>query len=119
MTELMIVAAICAAFLFGGVALMIPWETALPVGVALMATGSVVGIPTGFVYHVILYRALRAHGELERRWIWSPMDFHHRVPREALRPALPWFYVGGASCGLIFLGCGVIGLAMLAEIVRT
>jgi ABC-type proline/glycine betaine transport system permease subunit len=64
MRELGIVAAISALMcLFSGV-WFTPWETLYYNGIWATVAGFVVGVPTGFVYHVRLYQVLHPRGAL-------------------------------------------------------
>jgi len=51
-----------------------PVMTMLAVGALLL--GLVVGVPTGFWYHVILYRIVSAKIAVPRKWWLSPSDLH-------------------------------------------
>jgi hypothetical protein len=98
-------------------AVFVPWSTLLPFGFAGIALGLLLGVPTGFVYHVKLRAALLAQGDLPRRWWVRPFELHERLAEPELRRMRPWFMLGGAGFLLCVLGIagatlGVIALAL-------
>jgi len=64
MRELGIVAAITALMCLLSGVWFTPWETLYYYGIWVTVAGFIVGVPTGFVYHVRLYRTLNPRGEL-------------------------------------------------------
>lgn len=89
--------------LFGAVAL-IPWESLFRVGLVLALIGFAMGVPTGFIYHVLLFRALNPRAALPRGWIWSPFKLHDRLERKERFPVLLFCYVGAVGFFAIVLG---------------
>ncbi len=82
--------------------------TALGLGTLLV--GLAIGLPTGFWYHVILYRFVSAKGPIPRAWWLSPSSLHgHLTPAERRRIA-PWYRIGGVGFVLAVAG----GLAAMA-----
>lgn len=80
----------------------------LAVGALLL--GLVVGVPTGFWYHVVLYRIVSAKIAMPRRWWLSPSDLHvHLTDAEQRRTRL-WYRLGGVGFVLSVVG----GLAAIA-----
>ena len=72
--------------------------------------GLVVGVPTGFWYHVLLYRIVSARIAVPRRWWLSPSALHvHLTDAEQRRIWLP-YRLGGI--GFVFSVVG--GLAAIA-----
>ncbi len=90
-----------------------PWEYVFGGGWALVAIGMALGVPTGFWYHVALYRRLRPHGPLPSGWWWHPTQLHGRLS-EAERPGvLVWFLLGGigfliAIGGVLLVAVGLV-----------
>jgi hypothetical protein len=99
---------------FGWVVVLFGWEAIAIGGVACAAFGLLVGVPSGFYYHVRLYRALAGRGVLPARWWWSPVRYHRHLRDEERRGVLAWFYLGGAGFLLILLGfvLGFLGLLL-------
>ncbi len=91
-----------------------PWILA-QLAVATVALGVVFGLPAGFVYHVQLRRALRAHlGAAPRYWWWNPTPHHRALPSDMKREFLPAFAAGAAGFLLVVLG----GIAFVVCLVR-
>src|SRR5262245_22717498 len=88
----------------GWAAVLLPWTVIAISGAACAAVGFALGVPTGFYYHVLLYRFLQPRGVLPRGWYWHPMRYHdHLLAHE--RPSVNrWMYTGGAGFVLIVLG---------------
>ncbi|HEX9742098.1 MAG TPA: hypothetical protein VGA17_04845 [Nitrospiraceae bacterium] len=80
------------------------------IGLATLALGLLVGIPTGFWYHVLLYRVLSLRMALPRKWWWAPVDLHPHLTVQELARLKPWFTVGGIGFILSMVG----GLAAMA-----
>ncbi len=112
MRELGIVAAISALMcLLSGVWLS-AWETLYYDGIWLVAAGLLLGVPTGFLYHVRLYQVLHPRGELPPRWYWRPLRFNSCLRPEERASVMAWCYVGGFGflvicVGLLMMGAGV------------
>ncbi|MEL6195602.1 MAG: hypothetical protein AAFZ38_04595 [Myxococcota bacterium] len=75
--------------------------------------GMLVGTPSGVVYHIALYRALKAHRIHAPDWWWNPTRHHRSFPhRLSLGVRIP-FYAGAFGAGLSFLGCAGLLLALM------
>lgn len=118
MVELVVAGGLLVLLLGGAAATLLPYEMLLDAGIWLSGAGLLLGVPTGFVYHVLLYRALAPRGQLPRGWIWRPLDQHDKLTRGERRRVLPWAYVGGAGFGVIMLGFLAIALSVAAVMVR-
>ncbi len=80
------------------------------IGVLLL--GLVVGVPTGFWYHVVLYRIVSSKLPVPRRWWVSPSALHvHLTDAEERRIRL-WYRLGGIGFMLSMVG----GLAAIAAL---
>lgn len=118
MIELAVAALVAASLLAIGAALLLPWQTLFTVGAVLIVVGFVVGVPTGVIYHVQLYRVLAPRGVLSDRWIWKPIDNHVHLRASDRRRVLPWCYVGAGGFVLIALGMVSIVCGMGVTMVR-
>jgi hypothetical protein len=105
------VATLCAA---SWVAIHVPPDALLYAGGVITGIGLVVGVPTGFWYHVALYRVLRPRGPLPERWWLHPVPLHVHLEQTDRRSVLPWFVVAGLGFFEVVIGCVVVvlGLAM-------
>lgn len=80
----------------------------LAVGALLL--GLVVGVPTGFLYHVVLYRIVSAKIAVPRRWWLSPSALHVHLTGAEQRRIWLWYRLGGIGFVLSVVG----GLAAIA-----
>ncbi|MBI5411376.1 MAG: hypothetical protein HZA21_05230 [Nitrospirae bacterium] len=79
-------------------------------GLWTLAVGLIAGLPTGFWYHVLLYRLLARKTTVPAGWWWSPVDFHQQLAREEVALIKPWFLLGGVGFILSLAG----GMAAMA-----
>lgn len=85
------------------------------IALGLLALGLVVGVPTGFWYHVLLYRMVSAKMRLPRRWWVSPSDLHVHLSDAEQRRFAVWYRLGGIGFVLSMVG----GLAAIACMLMT
>jgi hypothetical protein len=89
-----------------------PWDTLYRGGIWVTAAGFLIGVPTGFIYHVRLYQVLSPRGELPKGWFWRPLRYNACLRREERNSVMSWCYVGGFGfavicVGLLMMGAGV------------
>lgn len=101
------VAAVGLAVLLATV-LTAPVMIMLTLGALLL--GLVVGVPTGFWYHVLLYRIVSARIAVPRRWWLSPSALHVHLTDAEQRRIRLWYRLGGIGFVLSVVG----GLAAIA-----
>ncbi len=106
--EILIVLGVMAAL---AAVVWVPWALLIQSGVALVAIGLCIGVPTGLAYHVKLRSCLLESAALPARWWLEPVRLHQRLDAEALRRVLPWFYAGGLGFLITALG---LALALLS-----
>ena len=80
----------------------------LAIGALLL--GLVVGVPTGFWYHVLLYRFVSARIAVPRRWWLAPAALHVHLSDAERRRIWLWYRLGGIGFVLSVVG----GLAAIA-----
>jgi hypothetical protein len=85
-----------------------PVMIVLALGALLL--GLVVGVPTGFWYHVLLYRIVSARIAVPRRWWLSPSALHVHLTGAEQRRIWLWYRLGGIGFVLSVVG----GLAAIA-----
>jgi hypothetical protein len=79
----------------------------------MIGIGFAFGTPTGFAYHVALYRALKPRNALPRLW-WLRPNRHHDALKPAERPrVLFWFTLGAIGYLVIVVGCVLLAGAAL------
>jgi hypothetical protein len=96
---------------------LVPPDTLLYAGGVIASVGLAAGVPTGFWYHVSLYRALRARGPLPARWWLHPVPLHSRLREDERSGVLRWFVLGGIGFGVVVIGCGTVVLGLLVAFV--
>jgi hypothetical protein len=80
--------------------------------IAVLLLGLVVGVPTGFWYHVVLYRIVATKVPVPRRWWLSPSALHVYLTDAEERRIRPWYRLGGIGFMLSMVG----GLAAIAAL---
>jgi hypothetical protein len=82
------------------------------IGFSILLLGLAVGVPTGFWYHVILYRFVSTRTPVPRRWWLSPSDLHHHLTDAEQRRIKPWYRIGGVGFVLSVVGglAAIVGL---------
>jgi hypothetical protein len=111
---LMVLAVVLLLVVAGTLAAALSWDAIVLLGAAVAVGGFLLGVPTGFYYHVKLHAFLSPRGQLPRGWWWSPVRYH-RLLLDAERPrVMPWFYLGAAGFAVVILGSLVtaLGVAM-------
>ncbi|MCI0571567.1 MAG: hypothetical protein L0Y66_12495 [Myxococcaceae bacterium] len=101
-----------------GVLAQLQWETAFGFGQLLIAAGFLLGMPTGALYHVLLARALRRRAALPRGWYWQPIRLHGALLPDERIWVLFWCGAGATGFLLIVLGLLVVGVPLVAAILR-
>ncbi len=115
MLEITLVLAAIAAP--GLVALFAPAFTSpllAAIGLGTLLLGLVVGVPTGFWYHVVLYRIVSTKTRLPRTWWVFPSGLHRHLTSAEQRRVGLWYRIGGAGFVLSVAGglVAIVGLLM-------
>jgi hypothetical protein len=97
----------------GTLVVSLPWTAIVFAGAGLIAFGFVLGVPTGFYYHVALYKRLAPRNALPARWYWSPVRYHPLLRDDERMSVLRWFYLGATGFVLIVLGGAVMALGLM------
>lgn len=118
MRELGIVAATTALMCLLSGVWFTPWETLYYNGIWVTGAGFIVGVPTGFVYHVRLYRTLNPRGELPRGWYWRPLRFNARLRKGERSGVMSWCYVGGLGFAVICMGLLMMAAGVSMALIR-
>jgi hypothetical protein len=115
---LAVLAGVCLLSLAALVLPLVPAEWILTGGAVCTGAGLLLGVPTGFWYHVRLRACLRRRGSLPRRWWLRPVGLHGRLAPEERGLVLPWFYLGGAGFVLTVAGCLGVGAGVVLAAFR-
>jgi hypothetical protein len=114
--ETLVVLALVGLLAAAGLVLpLVPAELIVQGGGLIIALGAVLGLPTGFWYHVKLRAALARHDELPARWWLRPVSLHEHLTSEDRPAVLRWFYVGGFGFLAIVLGSLAVAAGVLME----
>lgn len=114
MLEALVVFGLLATVVLGCLLVVaVNWVTLILAGAALIAIGTVVGVPTGFWYHVRLHAHLAPRDELPPGWWWNPVKYHDKLLEEERLDVLRWFYAGGVGFMVIICGCVLLALGVL------
>src|SRR5580765_115056 len=79
-------------------------QAAVAIGLVAIALGLVVGLTTGFWYHVMLHRTLSTRMRLPSRWWLSPSRLHRHLTAGEWRRITPWYRLGGIGFALCVVG---------------
>lgn len=104
--------------LVGVVVPLLPAEWVVQAGWLCTAAGLMVGVPTGFWYHVKLRACLKRGDRLEERWWLRPSSLHCRLEPEERPSVLVWFALGGAGFVVTVAGCILIGAGVVLQGLR-
>lgn len=110
---LLVIASMVGFVVIGLLAKVITPEIVFEFGLWILAGGILIGIPAGFWYHVLLFRALKKRMTLPAGWWRSPVALHDRLTPSEFRPVRPWFVAGAVGFVLCCLG-GVAAIAGLS-----
>ncbi len=89
---------------------LVPGDTVLIGGAIMVVAGMLLGVPTGVLYHLALYRRLRPRGPLPPRWWVAPLKLHPRLEARDRRSVMPWFWLGAAGFLVTCLGCVLVAI---------
>jgi hypothetical protein len=102
------------ALLALGVALSPPLVL-LWVSLGAMLLGSLLGVPFGLRYHLLLRRELLRLGKLPARWYWHPTRLHEQLDAPGHARVRLAFLLGAWGFGLIMLGCGLATVTLFTH----
>ncbi len=112
----LVLIAVVAAGLIGFVATIVTPSLVTAIGLATLVLGLVLGVPTGFWYHVILYRSLSARSRVPAKWWLVPSALHPQLTDAERRRIRPWYRLGGVGFVLSVVGgLAAIGGVLLAR----
>lgn len=113
---LLVLCAVLGLAAVGLVGSLVPADALLTAGGVLTGIGLAIGVPTGFWYHVALYRVLRPRGPLPPRWWLHPVPLHGELRETERASVLRWFLVGGLGFGVVVLGCLLVVLGLVVAV---
>lgn len=118
MRELVLVLLIVVGMCLFSSIWFVPWELLFRGGILVIVAGFVLGVPTGAVYHLLLYQALAPRGELPKGWIWRPIRLNEKLKAEERGPIVAWCYAGGLGFVLIVLGILLLGGGVTLALIK-
>ncbi|MEM8608681.1 MAG: hypothetical protein AAGF92_16370 [Myxococcota bacterium] len=95
-----------------------PWQTLYYNGIWVTAIGFCLGIPTGVVYHVRLYRTLHPRGVLPPGWYWSPIRYNRLLQLAERSRVMFWCYAGAFGFAVICIGLILMGGGVSMALIR-
>ncbi len=96
---------------------LVPVGTLLLVGSITFGVGFLVGVPTGIVYHVRLYQCLKPRDQLDKNWIWHPLQLHDRLLETERKSVLAWGVAGGVGFLVLVIGMVVFAAGIIRILV--
>ena len=111
---LLVLGGIVGVGVIGLVSLVITPELMVQLGLWALAAGLLIGLPTGFWYHVALYRQLSIRMTLAPRWWLAPVGLHPLLSSGEYRRVRPWFVLGALGFLLCLVGgvAAIVGLSV-------
>ena len=106
----LVLIALVAVGLIGFIGAVVTPGLIAAIGFGALLVGLAMGVPTGFWYHVILYRCVSPKIPLPRRWWLSPAALHRHLTLAEEGRIRPWYRIGGVG----FVLCLVGGTAAIA-----
>ena len=106
----LVLAAVVSVGVVGLLATVLPPSVLTLFALGILSLGLVVGVPTGFWYHVLLDRIVAARIAVPRRWWLSPSVLHVHLTNAEQRRIWLWYRLGGIGFVLSVAG----GLAAIA-----
>lgn len=106
----LVLGAVAAVGLVVLLATVLPAPVMIVLALGALLLGLVVGVPTGFWYHVVLYRTVSVRIAVPRRWWLSPAALHVHLTEAEQRRIRLWYRLGGIGLVLSVVG----GLAAIA-----
>lgn len=112
MREVFLALAIVGGLLSLGLLTTLPWDSAMSLGWWTVGAGMALGVPTGAIYHVALYRTLQPRAALPQGWIWRPLELNACLDPDERWRVMPWCYAGGLGFVLVMLGMLVLMVSL-------
>lgn len=111
----LVIATVVAVGMVGFLTAILTPRLMTAIGLAMLVLGLLVGVPTGFWYHVVLYRFVSAKMPLPHKWWLSPSDLHVHLAESELSRMKPWYVIGGIGFVLSVAGgmAAMAGLLMI------
>jgi len=85
-------------------------------GLWLLVLGLLEGLPTGFYYHVVLYRILEPKGKLPPRWWILPQRYHIHLDEKEYPVVRRWFVLGGIGFFFAVIGGMIVFLGAVTAL---
>ena len=106
----LVLAALASVGLVVLLAMLLTPPVMIMLALGALLLGLVVGVPTGFWYHLVLYRIVSRKVPVPRAWWLSPSKLHVHLTDAEQRRISPWYRLGGIGFVLSVVG----GLAAIA-----
>ena len=114
MREIGIAGSIVLVLALVGSLAIFPYRGLLITGVWMVVGGFALGVPTGFIYHVQLWRTLKPRGELPAGWVWKPIELNKKLRSYDRMRVLSWCYLGAIGFFVIIIGLVVFVMGIIS-----
>jgi len=88
-------------------------EILLKFGFALTGFGLILGVPTGFYYHLLLFKFLKKRVALPFFWWLSPLKYHVYLIEYELKGLKIWFQIGALGFFISLGGCFIVFIGLI------
>jgi hypothetical protein len=110
----LVMLAVFLLVVLGSIRDLIPAILFTEIGIWLLIVGLIEGIPTGFYYHVVLYRFLKPKGKLPPRWWLRPQSYHVYLDEKEHPLVRKWFILGGIGFFFAVIGGVMVFLGLVS-----
>jgi len=111
----LVLVAVFAVGLVGYLSAVLTSSFVTIIGLGTLFLGLLVGVPTGFWYHVILYRFVSTKIPLPDAWWLTPSSLHRHLTDAEEHRIRPWYRIGGVGFVLSVAGGLVAIIGLLAQ----
>ena len=110
----LVILAVFLLVIFGSLSDLIPAILFTEIGIWFLVLGLIEGIPTGFYYHLVLYRILGPKGKLPPMWWILPQRYHVYLDEEEYPLVSRWFLLGGVGFFFAVIGGVLVFLGLIS-----
>lgn len=111
--EILVLVSILFLFLLSSILAYFFHTIFLSIGLTLILSGLLFGIPAGSYYHILLFQRRRLINQDLKKWWMSPQRYHKLLSCEERRALDRWFWIGAIFFNITILGCGLVFLGLL------
>tara|TARA_B100000315_G_scaffold88389_1_gene81189 strand:- start:17811 stop:18158 length:348 start_codon:yes stop_codon:yes gene_type:complete len=87
----------------------------LQIGVILIVTGLLFGVPAGCYYHFLLFSRKKQTNFKIKKWWITPHKYHKYFSDGDQRILNKWFFAGAVLCNISLAGCFLVFLYFISR----